>query len=325
MIRYRFTHDDLLRTRFALSPLFDLVWSTAALRTPADHAVHRPWIRAARERLRGLDWALLDAVANPDGTYNPDFPSPPPAMPVADLEGELARVRATPPERVVQEVRWAYEGREMPEVLGPLLDDPERGLHRLVDVMAAYWERAIAPWWPAIRTALEADVVHRARRLAAGGTIEVFAGLNHQVRWNEGTLEVDRRADDEVDLRGRGLLLIPAAFAWPEAFAMVDEPWQPTLIYTPRGIGSLWAPRAGQDDAALDALLGRRRAAILRALATPLSTTDLATRLGASPGGVSEHLAVLREAGLLTADRDGRHVLYRRTAAGETLLRAPRR
>jgi DNA-binding transcriptional ArsR family regulator len=116
---------------------------------------------------------------------------------------------------------------------------------------------------------------------------------------------------------------VPTVFAWPEVFAMIDEPWQPALIYTPRGVGTLWAP-AEPDPGALEALLGARRAAILRSLRSPATTQDLAARLHASPAGVSEHLAVLRRAGLVSAQRDGRRVLYVRTAAGEQVLRAPR-
>jgi DNA-binding transcriptional ArsR family regulator len=325
MIRYRFGRDDLLRTRFALSPLFEVVWSAHILRRPERAPLHRPWVADARECLAGFDWSLLDWLANGYGDfgYVPDFITPPPATPIADVDGELARVRATPPDQVAREVGWRFEGRAVPDVARPLLDDPAAGLDRLVAVMRAYWERVIEPWWPAIRAVLEADIVHRARRLTAGGTIEVFAGLHRDVRWRDGAVEVDHRHEQEVDLRGRGLLLVPTVFAWPEVFAMIDEPWQPALIYTPRGVGTLWAP-AEPDPGALDALLGARRAAILRALRAPATTQDLAGRLHASPAGVSEHLGVLRRAGLVSAQRDGRRVLYVRTAAGEQMLRAPR-
>jgi DNA-binding transcriptional ArsR family regulator len=37
---------------------------------------------------------------------------------------------------------------------------------------------------------------------------------------------------------------------------------------------------------------------------------------------VSEHLGVLRRAGLVAGRREGRRVLYSRTRAGETLVRA---
>ncbi|MEU7073707.1 metalloregulator ArsR/SmtB family transcription factor [Streptomyces narbonensis] len=44
------------------------------------------------------------------------------------------------------------------------------------------------------------------------------------------------------------------------------------------------------------------------------TTTGLARQTGLSPGAVSQHLAVLRDAGLVTGHRYGREVYYR---AGE--------
>ena len=323
MIRFRFGHEDLVRTRFAVSPLFDLTWSTDVLRDPAAHSLHLPWARAARRRLEGFDYELIDLLATSSlQGYAPDFVAPPPTTPLAELDDELARVRATPHEQVAREVGWRFEGMTVPGAARVLLDDPQRGLAELTAVMAGYYERAIAPWWPEIRAALEDDILHRARRLTAGGAIEVFEDLHHQVHWRDGVLEVDRPYEQEVELGGRGLLLVPAAFAWPRVFAMVDEPWQPALIYTPRGLGSLWAPAdGGGDGQALAALLGRRRAEILATLGTPAATSDLARRLGASPAGVNEHLGVLRRAGLVRAARDGRRVLYSRTPTGDALLR----
>jgi DNA-binding transcriptional ArsR family regulator len=323
LITYRFTTEDLLHIRFAISPLFDLTWSTNTLRDPARRSLHLPWVRAARQRLEGLDWVLLGALAGEGGGYVPDFIAPPPTTPLADLEGELARVRATAPERVAQEVAWRFERDPAPEEIVPLLGDPERLVDVLVEQMRAYWERALAPWWPAIRAVLEADIHSRARRLSAGGALSVFSDLHPTVRWHDGQIEVDRRHEQHVELGGRGMLLVPAAFAWPDVFALTDEPWEKALVYTPRGAGELWAPAEYGDPDALAALIGGRRAEILAALRAPAATSDLAARLGASAGGVSEHLGVLRRAGLVTPQRDGRRVLYRRTAAGEALLRAP--
>lgn len=325
MIRFRFGHEDLVRTRFAISPLFDLTWSTDVLRDPAAHSLHLPWARAASARLEGLDWDIVAAVTHSSTGFVPDFPSPPPTTPLAEIDAELARVRATPSDRIARELDWAYGPAGPPAAARILLDDPDVGLGRLVDVMRAYWTRAVAPWWPRIRAALEDDIVHRARRLTAGGAIEVFADLDPSVRWRDGALEVDRALDQDVDLRGRGLLLVPAAFAWPRVFAMVDEPWQPALIYTPRGIGDLWAPGETADRAALDALLGARRAAVLAALGAPVATTELAARLDASAGGTSAHLKVLARAGLVRTRRDGRRMLYERTPAGDALLASPSR
>jgi DNA-binding transcriptional ArsR family regulator len=89
------------------------------------------------------------------------------------------------------------------------------------------------------------------------------------------------------------------------------------LTYQPPGVGDLWLH--GSDGAALADLLGRRRAALLKSLDRPASTRALAERTGWSPGGVNTHLTVLRRTGLVARRREGREVLYVRTAAGSAL------
>jgi DNA-binding transcriptional ArsR family regulator len=59
---------------------------------------------------------------------------------------------------------------------------------------------------------------------------------------------------------------------------------------------------------------------VLLALDRPGTTTELARALRLTAGGASQHLAVLREAGLVRGHRVGRSVLYLRTAAGDDLL-----
>ena len=68
-------------------------------------------------------------------------------------------------------------------------------------------------------------------------------------------------------------------------------------------------------------LLGRTRAGLLLALATPSSTTQLAALTGASIGATGDHLKVLLDAGLLTRARVARSVVYRRTPLGDALDR----
>jgi ArsR family transcriptional regulator len=62
----------------------------------------------------------------------------------------------------------------------------------------------------------------------------------------------------------------------------------------------------------LKTLASPRRIEILHALATgPIEVGRLAKSLGASQPNVSQHLAVLRGAGLVEAERAGREVRYR--------------
>jgi DNA-binding transcriptional ArsR family regulator len=50
------------------------------------------------------------------------------------------------------------------------------------------------------------------------------------------------------------------------------------------------------------------------------STTDVARAAGNSPAAVSHHTKVLREAGLITTERDGYAVCHRITELGLSLL-----
>jgi DNA-binding transcriptional ArsR family regulator len=70
---------------------------------------------------------------------------------------------------------------------------------------------------------------------------------------------------------------------------------------------------------ALSELLGYNRARVLLAVERPTATLDLAHHLSLTPSGISQHLHVLQRAGLVTGRRDGRRVIYERTAKGDTL------
>lgn len=315
MIRYRFGQNDLLRTRFAIAPLMELIGAV----DPARFVVHRPWAEWARPCTAHLDLSSPD-VATPFGTpFWPVFIGPPPQAPHAEVADELERVRATRPEQVTAEIMRSYPAG-VPAAAQPFVDDPASTLHELVAQMRAFWDAALAPWWTRISAVLESEIASRARSLVAVGSQAAFTGLHQTVTWDRGTLCVHptKKAPADVDLAGRGLLLIPAAFTWPNVWPRTDPPWDPALVYPVSGIGDLWAPDGRCDDA-LESLLGRRRARVLHELDRPASTLELAQRLNVSPGGVSDHLTILRRAGLVTGGREGRQVIYARTAKGDIL------
>ncbi|WP_341829922.1 helix-turn-helix domain-containing protein [Streptomyces hainanensis] len=61
------------------------------------------------------------------------------------------------------------------------------------------------------------------------------------------------------------------------------------------------------------------RARLLLLVEEPLATVELARRLGVTPSAVSQHLRVLHANGLVSRDRAGRRVLYRRSGLGDRL------
>ena len=318
MLRLEFSVEDLARMRFAISPTWEMARSLLALRDPATAALHLPWLRGLSGRLGGLDLRPVVALIPPSG-YMPDFFTPPPDSPMGDIEADLERIRRTPPEVIRKEMTWFRRLHRAEALARPWLDDPRGMAERLADTLEAYWHVALEPHWPRIEAFLQADVEHRARRLAAGGPAAVLGTLADGVRWRDGMVDVAMQHEDRIELAGRGLLLMPSAFLWNRPMVAPDEPWQPTLIYPARGIATLWEEGARASSEGLAGVLGRTRGALLADLAAPRSTSELARRHGISPGGASQHLSALRGAGLVTGRRDGRSVLYVRTPLGDGL------
>jgi DNA-binding transcriptional ArsR family regulator len=319
VLTLEFSADDLARTRFACSPLWEAIESLRMRQDRGAAIVHAPFISASEERLVGFDLRELLLLVPTQG-YIPDFLTPPPAEALPSMETELEGVRATPVERVRADVARRFSGQSPPAAAYRYLERPARALDRLVGLLEEYWQRALEPDWPRVRALLEREVAERARHQVLHGTGSLLGDLHPAITWRSGTLRLRGRRPGRIDLAGRGMTVIPSVFVWPLACSMVADPWPPAIVYPPRGVGALWAPDDRDDRAALEALMGRTRAAVLRGLRAPCSTTELARRMELTPGAVSLHVTVLREAGLLVRERAGRSVLYRVSAIGEALL-----
>ncbi|MGW1991283.1 DUF5937 family protein [Embleya sp. NPDC001921] len=316
---------DLLKCRFALSPLWETVAAVRTLADPNRQAYHLPWLRNLRPELDERQLSPLLALLPRTG-YTPDFLTPPPTGPLSRIEDELARVADTPPTHVREELHRCLHGSErrtppLPEVADRLLADPARTLARLVTLIRACWNWLIAPQWPRLRDLLDADIAVRSRHSAESGLHRMLTELHPTITWHElGALHIAAPHQSRHPLNGQGLLLLPSAFVWPALTVVVEAPWQPTLIYPARGVGDLWhsSPHPAASPS-LQRLIGRTRARVLTSLYKPVSTGTLARNLGLSPGTVSGHLTALRDADLVTRYRVGRTVYYAPTALGTAL------
>jgi DNA-binding transcriptional ArsR family regulator len=310
---------DLASVRFAISPAWEVVASLRVLRDPGAHAVHLPWVTRHRATaLASPDLRQLrDLVVAPERKL-PGFLAPAPHSPVAEPEAEFAAVRETPAAVVREELATVY-GDRLPASLAELRRAPRRTLPLIVGQMQTYWGLTLAPYWGRIRGILEGDVMFRARRLADDGPHRMFPELDPTVSWSDDVLSVNRpNLDLHYELGGRGLVLVPSLFAWPNVFVKASEPWAPVLRYPTRGVGSMW--HSDPPTADLAPVIGQARATLLVELTIPSTTTTLARRTGLTPSGVSAHLSRLMAAGLVTRQRAGRLVFYVRTARGDTLL-----
>ncbi|KUO15502.1 DUF5937 family protein [Streptomyces dysideae] len=317
--------DDLTRCRFAISPLCQTHEALRLLRRPARHGYHQGWLRRMRRTVAGLDLSPLWLFMRPPGGYTPDFLGPPPEQSYPSIDAELARMRATDPALAHAEMTRSLActpGLADAPRARAALDDPAATVRRLADLTELAWHALLAPDWPRHRAVLEADIAHRSRQAGDGGLDALLTGLHPGIDWADHTLTLRMYADlaDIQRADGRGVLLMPSVFVWPDVVSGFARPWQPTVIYPARGMGRLHTARVPHPPDGLARLLGRQRAAVLTGLTAPASTTDLARRHGVAPSTVSAHLSVLREAGLLVSRREGYHVLYGRTALGDALV-----
>jgi DNA-binding transcriptional ArsR family regulator len=327
MITLEFSAADLLRCRFAISPVGEVFQVAHALANPAAHT-HTAWMREGHSTIQRLtedhDLRPLLAVM-PSRGYIPDFLTPLPSGPVGDIDEELAQVRATPEERVQDEVARSLEKRRGIETdVSDVLRRPGAG-PRLADLLEVLWAELVEPLWPQIRDCLEREILHRSRALARGGLGALFEDMSPLISIDGRRLSVDIGASCECtrSLGGVGILLIPSSFICPRVTAILEPaPAPATLCYPARGAGALWLRSERDVDESLAKLIGGTRAQILLALSEPTHTTALAARLGRSAGNIADHLSVLRGSGLITRARFGRHVMYSRTTLAETLLSA---
>ncbi len=304
--------QDWGRCRFAVSPLQETTAALRLIRQVADGELlpTLPWELDAVTRACDLPLGpLLDLL--PPRSWTPDVLNPPPLGPDEDLPTELARVVAVDPQRFAGEVDRCLRahGRPVPDV------NPARQQEHLVGLLELAWQQLVQPHWPRLHDLLAADVAVRAAAMAAGGLGAVLAELHPRVCLVGASILIGISHDGAVELDGRGLTLLPTA--WRSGIgAMWDPPWQPAVTYPARGTHA--TPAAAHD--ALARLLGPTRARLLAALHVPATTSGLAARCDIPLSTVSDHLAVLRQAGLATAVRTGHAVQHTRSSLGDALV-----
>lgn len=299
-----------------MSPVHEVVSLAQLLTEPRRHPIYHHWLRRRWRRLAGLDLTGL-TVLMAAGAYRPDFLDPSCVSSEPTFEEGLAAVLATPTEQVYAELVDATRGRPA-DVRHRLLDDPDRARSEAAAVVRRLWKAAVEPEWPSMRQALRAEMLDRALQVNRDGLRAVIPRLHHSMACQDDTITVERPVD-VVAPCPEGLLLVPSLFITDRVQCTTADHWTPAIYYPASG-RYLWAipptPRS------LDRLLGTTRSKILAALATPLQTTVVAGLVEVTPPTASEHLAILREAGLIDTSRAGRTATHELTEAGRALLDA---
>jgi DNA-binding transcriptional ArsR family regulator len=325
-LRIHFTGEDLARTRIipTFGPLAETMWALSMLRCPGPQPVlFGGWREQVSQPLTHAIRPLAAMI--PRGSLGVDLSTPTGAA--ATIEQGIEALRTVPLDRLRTEMEFFDRWRKLPDAAWKMTrdGDPRR---ELAAAAAAAYEALVEPYWKRIRAHLEAEQAARGRILMHGGVEQLLATLQGpQVRWNPPVLELPARDDGDLHLRGRGIVLVPSMFFGPVPALLCDPDEDaaavPTLVFAAaRDPGSclhLWsgtrAPRS-----ALNALVGRTRAAALTSVADGCTTTELARRVGVSLAAASQHATVLRDAGLITTRRQGSAVRHALTSLGAELL-----
>ncbi|MGC4874649.1 ArsR family transcriptional regulator [Micromonospora sp. DT43] len=327
MIRISLDEPTLARTRIATSPLWEVMTSLYVLKRNPGEAPwpYTGWARHARRVLAEVP-AVAPVRLLAIGSRAPDFLSPVPTSAAPTLGEQLAELRATPAEVIAEQIPRYHRPDDVPEWLHPFVTDRRAALDRLADGIEAYWDAAIAPWWPAMRAALDEEVLHRARALAADGPDALLADLHERVRWDKPVLTLRKPLEQHFEAVNQRLLLVPLIFSRGALACSTDHPEILAVSYQARGAVLLAegapasASRAAPTTDRLAVLVGRGRAQVLRALTRPATTAGLAATLGLAPSTVSEQLSALLTAGVVHRRRVGRRVLYGLEPAGVALV-----
>ncbi|KJY23398.1 MULTISPECIES: ArsR/SmtB family transcription factor [Streptomyces] len=316
MLRVHFTVEDLFNVTFAGGPLpmVELAMAMVAWQRTDEAAVFGRWRARVGQELRPQQVRPLLDLLRPDGD-NPQFVEPY----ARTLEEGLAAVRAAAPLLTGEQFARAAARAPGPDTwLRALWGRDREAWNQLDGALTAAHEGVVAPYWARIRQSFQADVAWRTRLLAAHGIRACLASTHPDAAWSGTVLEVDRPPHYEVRLGGRGLVLMPSPF-WTGRPLVAEHPDGPHVLLYP-ALTPLPLTSPGPVEGALDALLGRTRAAVLQRLVQRRTTTELARDLDISLPSVSEHTRTLRAAGLITTERDGKAVLHSVTGLGADLL-----
>lgn len=342
--------------RFTFSPLQEVMRALHVFSDPRHHAEQMGWVRGARRRVtRGMKAEirrfrlLLHPVPELFPDLLPSQKAPAFALELSLLAQNTARFSAAVIRRMTGKPlvdkaeiaalgrpaalkRLAREAARRTSEDAPLLEayvaSPERVLDELCTLLNEFFDRCLAAQWPQIEKRALDDVRSRERLLERFGVAPMLRTLTRHLAVSGDRRRAfieyggKERAGVRLDLpREATLALTPSYFIWPHTTLVVLRrttidvriayPLASPSTIRPRN--RLWEQAAGRFGALADPtrlqmldLLGERS----------LSTREFAGLLGLSEGGVSRHLSILRDAGLVRSVRDGYFVLYERAPDG---------
>ena len=326
MKRIHFTAEDLARVRVAttIGVAAETLDSVKLLKDRDPGLAFRRWQVSVRGRL-GEQAGPLTAL----------MPSRGPLFDMASLTGDTASI-----DEAVDNLLAASRSLMRIELENidfhpahrswarNLIDGDREPRLEVATALRACHHATVAPYSGRMRSHLSEARTAYVATMADGGVEKLLTTLcSPLIRWRPPVLELVHLGDADVHLDGRGLVIAPTMFSTRHV-ALLHAPLDPgraPVLAVPTLSGAsldtaLWEDAGEPAAQSVDDLLGRTRAAVLRATADGCSTTQLARSLNIAPATASHHTTLLRNARLITTRREGKLVVHTITRLGLAVL-----
>jgi DNA-binding transcriptional ArsR family regulator len=332
------TRDDY---RFAPSALAELGSALHLLAEPAHHPTRGAWVSAVTS---GADPAVLDRVLQMDylwRTSRADIFLP--SSPSSELSDELDAVDRLSDENWVNSAlltsscgtvvlyrdlgsplvdsrardlardRAAARGSRQSAFVDFVLDQPEKARREVRSLLEECDREFFANVWRQVQVDLSADARLKRDMLGTFGLERALFAVSPSVSLSESSdrIVVDKLQDSWTSAVGAGVTFLPSVFGHPHLMVVHAPGWSPVIQYPMPSAALTDVVSLDEVQSRLRALDHPTRLRLARSLVRGQRTTaDLAQTWSLSAPEVSRHLAVLKEAGIVSSSRSGRYVLY---------------
>jgi DNA-binding transcriptional ArsR family regulator len=307
----------LARIRLAPSPAVEVVSWIRLAAVGGRHPAFGDSGAAARFALRDRDVSLV-ARAIGSGRSIPHLLTPTPTAAAwargwADQLEQICQAPAELAADILSPVRGAGNGPIVIPTDVRRAVDAGSFARRAAHGLRRFYDLALAEPDGDLSSVAAADLAHRGQDFATRGLEHVLSTLHRDLRWTGTELHLTLPYDESIALTRADLVLMPTIlFRWGIG-AQLDSSNSMSLAYPARLVNTAHNRRRQ----GLPELVGPTRAAILRDLEIPRTTTDLSHRHTLAKSTVSHHLGILLHAGLVARARDGGTVFYSRTEHGD--------
>lgn len=349
-IALQFAGFDINNLRVSVSPLSELMAVLHVLAEPDHHFESSAKVQAIARNLDDRLIAEFNALSPLWARFRARFFFPVSTEPKQNLDRELAGMAALPLEAFVSMAAEAIRGfsKDLPaarellqdekvrrefldtcrsrslgrfELAEQLLNDPEQFRQRIIEFCLDCWNSFFKVEWEELALTVGRAAAQLAGKLNQTDPIATIASLSVTAKAFRGASEVrfDKLQQRRVKMAERELLLVPSHWIGNH-LTVKDNAGYPVIVHFPAQTRQEDLLQIHQVRDRLSALSADSRMELFRHIsAEPMTTSELAVRLGQPAAQISRSLRVLREAGLVVSDRHGKLVYHRIDTA--TVLR----